>query len=76
MPVAFIAGSSASVAPIASASGMLSPRRSPRTSRKINSAAAAFTPASLFTTPDMNDAIGWNATSRPAATASHSLPRC
>ena len=33
------------------------------------SAAAALTPASLLTTPEMKANIGWNATNNPAATA-------
>ena len=58
-----------SVAPIATARRTVRPRRNARTTRKTASAAAALTGASLFTAPEMNANIGWNATNSPAATA-------
>ncbi len=49
------------------------PRRSILRSRNSIAAAAAFTPTSLLTIPEMKPYIGSYATSSAASTASHSL---
>ncbi len=57
------------MAPIATARPTVRPRRSARTTSRRASAPAALTAASLFTAPEMNANMGWNATNSPAATA-------